>query len=72
MINYQIADFIARIHVASTKKIFIVKILKTLANLRLLVLLQKEGFIDGFRVLNNNLLVFSKFDPINVFFYLII
>lgn len=71
MINYQIADFIARLHVASSKKILIVKTLKTLANLRLLVLLQKEGFIDGFRVLNNNLLVFLKFDPINVFFFLI-
>jgi len=71
MINYNIADLIARMHVASSKKIVLVKTLKTLANLRLLILLQKEGFIDGFRVYNNNLLVFLKFDPINEFLYLI-
>lgn len=71
MINYNIADFIARLHVASTKKIFFVKILRTLANLKVLFLLQKEGIIDSFRILNNGVMIFLKFDSINEFFCII-
>lgn len=71
MINYNIADFIARMHVASTKKIFFVKILRTFTNLKIILLLHKEGIIDSFKILNDGVMVFLKFDSINVFFYTI-
>ena len=71
MINYNIADFIARVHVASSKKIFFVKILRTLTNLRILNLFQKEGIIDNFKILDNDIMIFLKFDSISEFFCLI-
>src|SRR5579863_7613888 len=60
MITSQIAEFIARMHVASSKNIYTVKVSFTKVNLRLLVLFNIEGFIEG-------ILVFLKYNFLNSF-----
>ena len=67
MIFYHIADFVARLHVASCKYLYTVNVLYTKINLRLLVLFNIEGIIEGFRILNNLILVFSKYSFLNIY-----
>lgn len=65
MYNYTFADFVTRIHVASCKFMYTINVNYTLRNLKTLVLLNNEGFIEGFRVFQNNILVFLKYNIIN-------
>jgi len=67
LIFYQIADFLARLHVASCKNISSVSISFTKVNLRLLILFNLEGFIEGFRVLGDYILVFLRNSFLDMF-----
>lgn len=65
MIQYQVADLVARIHVASCKFIYTVKVSNNINNLKILTLLNHEGFIEGFRVYYDFVLVFLKYNFMN-------
>jgi ribosomal protein S8 len=67
LLFFQIADFIARIHVASSKNKYTVKVNLTKINLRLLVIFNIEGFIEGFRIFDNFILIFLKYNFLNSF-----
>jgi len=67
MFQYQLADFISRIHVAACHGIISVKVSHNLLNLRLLTLFSVEGFIEGYRVFNDFILVFLKKTYLNEF-----
>ena len=67
MINYHLADLVARLHVASCKFMSNVSILYTLSNLRVLIVLNLEGIIEGFKVVNNFITVFLKHNFLNRF-----
>jgi ribosomal protein S8 len=67
MIFYHIADFIARLHVASCKYLYTVSVIYNKVNLRLLILFNIEGIIEGFRILNDFILVFLKYSYFNIF-----
>ena len=67
MIFYHIADFVARLHVASCKYIYTVKVSFNKINLRLLILFNIEGIIEGFRVLKGFILVFLRYSYLNIF-----
>lgn len=62
MKTFSIADFIARIHIASCKFIRSVIVLYNLITLKLLSLLLKEGYIEGFTISFFNIQVFIKFN----------
>lgn len=68
MINFHIADLLARIHIAGSKFIHTVIVIYNLYILRLLFTFYKEGIIEGFRVYNNQILVFLKYNPLNLKF----
>jgi len=70
LVFYQVADFIARLHVASSKNISSVIVSFTKVSLRLLVLFNIEGFIEGFRILDDFILVFLRNSHLDTFFYL--
>jgi ribosomal protein S8 len=70
MYNFLLADCMARIHVAGTKKISSVIVSRNMIVLYLLNLLSKEGYIDGFRINNFNIIVFLKFDAVKRIFLL--
>jgi ribosomal protein S8 len=65
MINYHLADLVARLHVASCKFMSSVTVLYTLSNLRILVVLNLEGIIEGFKVVNGEIIVFLKYNFLN-------
>jgi len=65
MIQYQFSDCIARIHVASRKFVKSVSITYSVYILQFISLLHKEGFIEGFRVYKNSILVFLKYNLIH-------
>lgn len=65
MVNFYLADLISRIHVASCKFMYSVNVLYSLYNLRILMVLNFEGIIEGFRVKNNYIIVFLKFNFLN-------
>lgn len=67
MIFYSLADFVCRVHTASIKRIITVNVLFNKMNLRLLALLNTEGFIEGFRVVNDFILVFLRNTFLNMF-----
>lgn len=65
MLNFYLADLISRIHVASCKFMYSVNVLYSISNLRILIVLNFEGFIEGFRVLNNIIIVYLKYNYLN-------
>lgn len=65
MLNFFLADLISRIHVASCKFMYSVNVLYSISNLRILIILNYEGFIEGFRVLNEFIIVFLKYNYLN-------
>lgn len=67
MIFYSLADFVCRVHIASMKRIITVSVLFTKLNLRLLSLLNNEGFIEGFRVIDDFILIFLRNTFLNMF-----
>lgn len=67
MIFYNLADFVCRVHTASIKRIITVNVLFNKMNLRLLSLLNTEGFIEGFRVVNDFILIFLRNTFLNMF-----
>ena len=67
MINYQLADLVSRLHVASSKFLNSVLVLYNILNLRFLLLLNVEGVIEGFRVVGHSILVFLKFSYLNLY-----
>lgn len=68
MLSYNFANFVCRLHVASCKFLSETKVLYSLMNLRFLVLLTKEGIIEGFRVFNEFIIVFLKRNIFNYSF----
>jgi ribosomal protein S8 len=65
MINYHLADMVARLHIASCKYMYSVDILYTISNLRVLVVLNLEGIIEGFKVVDGFIVVFLKYNFLN-------
>lgn len=65
MVNYHLADMVARLHVASCKFMSSVTVLYTLSNLRLLIVLNYEGLIEGFKVVSRDIVVFLKYNFLN-------
>lgn len=65
MSNYSLADFVTRIHVASCKFMYTTNVDYTINNLKTLVLLNNEGIVEGFRVSQNKILVFLKYNILN-------
>jgi ribosomal protein S8 len=65
MVNYHLADMVARLHVASCKFMSSVTVLYTLSNLRLLIVLNFEGLIEGFKVVSRDIVVFLKYNFLN-------
>jgi ribosomal protein S8 len=65
MLNFFLADLISRIHVASCKFMYSVNVLYSISNLRILIVLNYEGFIEGFRVLKDIIIVFLKYNYLN-------
>ena len=71
MPQYSLANFISRLHVASCKLIYTTSIFYSLINLRFLIFFNNEGFIEGFRVIDNYIiLVYLKFNHLNNLFLL--
>ena len=58
MLNFFLADLISRIHVASCKFMYSVNVLYSISNLRILIVLNYEGFIEGFRVFKDIIIVY--------------
>lgn len=66
MLQYSFANFISRLHVASCKFIYTTTIFYSLFNLRFLIFLNNEGFIEGFRVVSYTLIVvYLKYNNLN-------
>lgn len=65
MLNFFLADLISRIHVASCKFMYSVNVLYSISNLRILISLNYEGFIEGFRVLKDCIVVYLKYNYLN-------
>jgi ribosomal protein S8 len=63
--NYQLADLVARLHIASCKLMSSVEVLYTLLNLRVLVVLNLEGIIEGFKIFDNSIIVYLKYNFLN-------
>lgn len=59
--NYLIADFVARLSVGLLRKLRFVRIVKTKIALRLLRILYKQGVIRSFRIEDNFIAVYLKF-----------
>ena len=60
-VQNHLANLIAQLNVASWKNIKSVKIKYTLLNLKLMVLFQAEGFLEGFKVFDTYIMVFLKY-----------
>jgi ribosomal protein S8 len=67
MLFYHVADLVSRLHVASCKNIYTVNVSFTKINLRLLILFNMEGFIEGFRIFDLFILVFLRKSYLNIF-----
>lgn len=65
MLNFFLADLISRIHVASCKFMYSVNVLYSISNLRVLIVLNYEGFIEGFRVFKDIIIVYLKYNYLN-------
>lgn len=65
MLNFYLADLVSRMHVASCKFMYSVNVLYSISNLRILIVLNFEGFIEGFRVIGNDIIVFLKYNFLN-------
>ena len=65
MLNFFLADLISRIHVASCKFMYSVNVLYSISNLRILIVLNYEGFIEGFRVFKDIIIVYLKYNYLN-------
>jgi ribosomal protein S8 len=59
------ADLIARLHIASCKFMYTVSVSYTLFNLRVLVVLNSEGIIEGFKVIEDSIIVNLKYNFLN-------
>lgn len=60
-VQNHLAELIAQLNVASWKNIKSVKIKYIGLNLRLMVLFQAEGFLEGFKIFDNYIIVFLKY-----------
>ena len=67
LIFYSLADFVCRIHIASCKNINTVIVLFNKLNLKILHLLNIEGFIENFRIFSNFILIFLRYVYLNMF-----
>jgi len=62
MIFFQFADLISRLHVASCTNVISVKVSFTVLNLRVLSLFYLEGFLDSFRVFEDFIFVYLRYN----------
>jgi ribosomal protein S8 len=70
LIFYHLSDFVSRVHIASCKRITTVNILYNKMNFRTIYLLYIEGFVEGFRVFNDIILIFLRYSYLNMFMLL--
>lgn len=61
MTNYNLADLVVRIKVASNARLVSIKVSKTKLNINFLYLLYKMGLFRSFHVLDNEVLVYLKY-----------
>lgn len=60
-VNYQLADLVSRLNVASSRRLSLVQVFYTTLNMRVLAVLYRNGVIRGVRVVKGNLLVLLKY-----------
>lgn len=60
-VNYQLADLVSRINVASSRRLSLVQVTYTTLNMRVLVILYRNGVIRGIRVVKGTLIVLLKY-----------
>jgi ribosomal protein S8 len=60
-VQNHLANLIAQLNVASWKNVKSVKIKYTALNLRLIILFQAEGYLEGLKIFGNYIIVFLKY-----------
>lgn len=60
-VNYQLADLVSRINVASSRRLSLVQVTYTTLNMRVLVILYRNGVIRGVRIVKGTLIVLLKY-----------
>jgi small subunit ribosomal protein S8 len=60
-VNFQLADMVSRINVASSRKLGSVRVNYTTLNMRVLMVLYRNGVIRGFQAANGYIVVLLKY-----------